>query len=149
MKKRPEELMSQVMLEGWPCTRESTSELNRESLNFQHSLCLDNVTQRSNRQAQEKKRRFNHERAVAWTGKWFQIISVFRWELCAGSISWNSSFSSLSSLPMVDPRFSWVICQLLREAVTRACLDVEKGIETQKWRILDSKSNLSSHGIVT
>ena len=29
------------------------SELNRESLNFQHSLCLDNVTQRSNRQAQE------------------------------------------------------------------------------------------------
>ena len=40
------------MLEGWPCTRESTSELNRESLNFQHSLCLDNVTQRSNRQAQ-------------------------------------------------------------------------------------------------
>ena len=33
---------------------ESNSEFNRESLNFQHSLCLDNVTQRSNRQAQEK-----------------------------------------------------------------------------------------------
>ena len=41
-------------IEGWPCTRESNSEFNRESLNFQHSLCLDNVTQRSNRQAQEK-----------------------------------------------------------------------------------------------
>ena len=38
-------------IEGWPCTRESNSEFNRESLNFQHSLCLDN--QRSNRQAQE------------------------------------------------------------------------------------------------
>ena len=44
---------SYLFMEGWPCTRESNSEFNRESLNFQHSLCLDNVTQRSNRQAQE------------------------------------------------------------------------------------------------
>ena len=27
-------------LEGWPCTRESISEFNGESRNFQHSLCL-------------------------------------------------------------------------------------------------------------
>jgi len=34
-------------------SRFPNSEFNRESLNFQHSLCLDNVTQRSNRQAQK------------------------------------------------------------------------------------------------
>ena len=27
-------------MNGWPCTRESRRDFNRESLNFQHSLCL-------------------------------------------------------------------------------------------------------------
>ena len=37
-KPRPRNEIQEI--EGWPCTRESNSEFNRESLNFQHSLCL-------------------------------------------------------------------------------------------------------------